>query len=164
MRALFTGLVAAMLVGCASLPHDDASVAPRDDKSAARPETASKLGARHAKPIKARKAKAVASVKYTGSTTASRAARAPAAERAKAAIAAMLEKPASAEFYNLKRAQKKLLHRTMDTICGYVRAKNGSGGTARAGMPFVYTVDDGEAYLVDGKSHVAASVHGALCK
>ena len=87
----------------------------------------------------------------------------PVTDKAKAAIAAMLQEPASAEFYNLKRAKKTLLHKTVDTICGYVRAKSGSGGTGRD-MPFLYTVDDSQAYLVNGESQVAVTVHGTLCK
>jgi hypothetical protein len=84
--------------------------------------------------------------------------------RARAAIAAMLDDPASAEFYNVRRAQKNLLHRRVDTICGQVRAK---GGPSSGGMPFLYIVGsdrDDEAYLVNGRSHVAETVHGALCK
>ena len=73
----------------------------------------------------------------------------------------MLEEPASAEFYNLKRANKKLLHRTVPTICGYVKATD--GGETRA-MPFLFTLDDGEAYLVNGRSQVSETVHGHLCK
>lgn len=75
----------------------------------------------------------------------------------------MLPEPASAEFYNLRRSKKKLLHKTMDTICGYVRTKNGSGKGARE-MPFLYTVNDDQAYLVNSESQVAVTVHGTLCK
>lgn len=75
----------------------------------------------------------------------------------------MLENPASAEFYNLQRARKNLLHTTVDTICGYVKAKNASGVDI-GGMPFLYIVGDDEAYLVNGRSHVAETVHSALCK
>jgi hypothetical protein len=81
-------------------------------------------------------------------------------ERAKAAVAALLDDPASAEFSNLRRAQRNLLHVSMDTICGQVRVKGGPGGS----MPFLYTVGDGEAYLVNGRSEVSQTVHGAVCK
>jgi hypothetical protein len=158
MRVLFIGLLAVTLVGCATVAQDE---------SAVRTPTASKVDAKPAKSIRARKAKVVAKAKHAGLTTASRATQPrgtdPVTEKAQAAIAAMLPEPASAEFYDLKRSQKQLLHKTVDTICGYVRAKKGSGGDAR-GMPFLYTVDDGQAYLVNGRSEVSATVHGALCK
>jgi hypothetical protein len=90
----------------------------------------------------------------------------PVTEKAKASIAAMLLNPASAEFYNLKRAVKKMLDEPVDTICGYVKGKNASSGDTEE-MPFLYIVRDdreGEAYLVDGRSYVAQTVHGVLCK
>ena len=145
MRVLFTGLLAATVVGCTTLPHADKS------------PTESKVGAKYSKSIKSKKTKTV----IARAVQPRRAD--PVTEKAKTAIAAMLEDPASAQFYNLKRAQKKLLHMTLDTICGYVRAKDGPGGDIRE-MPFLYTVDDGEAYLVNGRSQVSATVHGALCK
>jgi hypothetical protein len=90
----------------------------------------------------------------------------PVTEKAKASIAAMMVNPASAEFYNLKRAVKKMLDEPVDTICGYVKGKNASGGDTEE-MPFLYIIRDdrdGEAYLVDGRSYVAKTVHGVLCK
>ena len=87
-------------------------------------------------------------------------------EKAKASIAAMLVNPASAEFNNLKRAVKKMLDEPVDTICGYVKGKNASGGDTEE-MPFLYIIRDdrdGEAYLVDGRSYAAQTVHGVLCK
>jgi hypothetical protein len=159
MRVLFTGLLAATLVGCTTVPPSH--------KSTARTPTESKVGAKYSKTIKSKKTKAIAKALYTGSTTPSRAAQPKRADsipkKAKAAIAALLENPASAQFYNLKRAQRKLLDTTMDSICGYVKAKDGPRRKIRA-MPFLYTVDDGEAYLVNGRSQVSASVHGAVCK
>ena len=120
-----------------------------------------------------KKTKAVATAKYT---VAGRTAPLPPAqltdtaksvtEKAKASIAAMLVNPASAEFYNLKRAVKKMLDEPVDTICGYVKGKNASGGDSEE-MPFLYIIRDdrdGEAYLVDERSYVAKTVHGVLCK
>ena len=73
-----------------------------------------------------KKTKAVAREKYTvaGRTAALPPAQLtdtakPVAEKAKASIAAMLVNPASAEFYNLKRAEKKMLDEPVDTICGW---------------------------------------------
>jgi hypothetical protein len=120
------------------------------------------------KPSK--KTKAVERAKYT---VAGRTAPLPSAqltdtvtEKAKASIAAMLLNPASAKFYDLKRAVKKMLDEPVDTICGYVRGKNASGGDAEE-MPFLYIIRDdrdSEAYLVDGRSYTAQTVHGVLCK
>ena len=120
-----------------------------------------------------KKTKAVATAKYT---VAGRTAPLPPAqltdtakpvtEKAKASIAAMMVNPASAEFYNLKRAVTKMLDEPVDTICGYVKGKNASGGDTQE-MPFLYIIRDdrdGEAYLVDGRSYVAKTVHGVLCK
>jgi hypothetical protein len=87
-------------------------------------------------------------------------------ENAKASIAAMMVNPASAEFHNLKRAVKKMLDESVDTVCGYVKGKNASGGDTEE-MPFLYIIRDDhndEAYLVDGRSYVAQTVHGVLCK
>jgi len=43
-----------------------------------------------------------------------------------------------------KARPEKLLHMTLDTLCDYVKAKDGPGGGIRE-MPFLYTVGDGEA-------------------
>ena len=152
----------ATLVGCTSVRNPEMGVAPK--------AVASKPSAKTAKPITSKKITskkitAAAKPKSTGTTTSSPATlpkRAdPVTEKAKAAVAAMLEEPASAEFYDLKRAKKKLPHRTVDTICGYVKATD--GGETR-GMPFLFTVDDGEAYLVNGRSHLSETVYKHLCK
>jgi len=86
----------------------------------------------------------------------------PVTEKAKASIAALMEKPASAAFGQIKRATKDLLGESLDTICGYVKGKNASGQDTGE-MPFLYIVHENEAYLVDGKSMVAETVHGVLC-
>jgi hypothetical protein len=162
MRVLFIGVLAAILVGCTAFPHPETN--------AGRKTVASKVAAKNATSIKSKETKAVAKVKHPRTATTSPAAPPkrtdPVTEKAKAAIAAMLENPASAEFYNLQRAQRNLLHTRMDTICGYVRAKNPSGGDF-GGMQFLYIIGqngDDDAYLVNGRSHVAETVHGAVCK
>jgi hypothetical protein len=161
MKALLMAVLAAALVGCTSFPHPETS--------AGRKTVASKVIAKNAKSIKS-KTKAVARVKHPATTRPPPGAQPKRAdavtEKAKGAIAALLENPASAEFYNLQRAPRNLLHMKMDTICGYVRAKNPSGGDI-GGMPFLYVIGqngDDEAYLVNGRSHVAETVHGAVCK
>jgi hypothetical protein len=89
----------------------------------------------------------------------------PVTERARKTVSAMMENPASAEFYGLKRAVRRLLNESLDTICGYVKGKNASGGDTGE-MPFLYIIRDdrdGEAYLVDGTSYVAKTVHSVVC-
>jgi hypothetical protein len=86
----------------------------------------------------------------------------PVTERAKATIAAMMENPRSAEFDQIKRAVKSLRDEMLDTICGYVKGKNASGGETGE-MPFLYIVQHNEAYLVDGTSPLAETVYGVLC-
>jgi hypothetical protein len=86
----------------------------------------------------------------------------PVTKKAKAAIAAIMANPASAEFGEMKRAVKNLGGEPLDTICGYVTGKNGSGGNTGK-MPFLYIIQHDEAYLVDGSSPMADTVYRALC-
>jgi hypothetical protein len=83
-------------------------------------------------------------------------------KKARAAIAALMEKPASAQFTTMRRAVRNFLREPLDTVCGYVRGKNASGGDTGE-MPFLYIIDQDEAYLVDGTSPVAETVHRAIC-
>src|SRR5262245_8078319 len=99
MKALFVAVLAAGLVGCASHPETAAS----------RKSTGSKVSAKTGKSIAHTKTKAAAGTKYTGTISPSAASPKSAdavTEKAKAAIAAMLDDPASAEFYQLQRAQR----------------------------------------------------------
>lgn len=160
MRALLTGALAATLVACTSLPHPETG--------GARKPVASKVVVKTAKSIKL-KTRAVAKFKHLRTTGLAPAAQPkmadPVTEQAKATIAALLEDPASAEFTKLRRAVKKLLSKSVDTICGYVKGKTASGEDTGE-MPFLYIIDDGRdgAYLVDGKSHVSDAVHSVICK
>src|SRR5262245_2421393 len=154
MRALLVAVLAMALVGCAAV-HDP-------ETGGTRKSTAAKISTKGTKPVALRRTKAVAKVTPAKATT-SAAVVDSVTDKAKAAIAAMLDNPTSAEFYNVRRAQKDLLHRRVDAICGQVRVKSGSG---RGGMPFLYIVGhdrDDEAYLVNG-SHVAETVHRAVCR
>ena len=160
MKALLMAVLAVALVGCTAAPHPE--------MAGARKSTAAKINPTKGTKSVAPKTKAVAKAKHvmtTGSVPAALPKTSdPITEKAKAAIAAMMEDPSAAEFYNLQRAQKNLLHRRVDTICGHVRSKNAPG---RGGMPFLYIVGhdrDDEAYLVNGRSHVSETVHGALCR
>lgn len=82
----------------------------------------------------------------------------PVLNKAKISIAAKLENPASAEFSDMKRAiRKNTIGRPVDTICGHVRGKNASGADI-GDRPFLYLVNDDEAYVVDGKTNSAAAI------
>jgi hypothetical protein len=83
-------------------------------------------------------------------------------EKAKATIAAMMENPASAEFGEMKRAVRNVLGESIDTICGYVKGKNASGGDTGE-IPFLYIIQHDEAYIVDGSSTMAATAYRDLC-
>jgi hypothetical protein len=85
-------------------------------------------------------------------------------ERAKAAIAAKMENPASAEFSDMDRAfRKNTFGRATDTICGHVRGKNASGGDTGE-RPFLYLVKEDDAYVVDGKpDSAAATAYRNIC-
>ena len=68
-------------------------------------------------------------------------------KKAKATIAAKMENPASVEFVEMKRADRKdALGKSIDTICGYVSGKNASGGET-GNRPFLYLVQEDEAYI-----------------
>ena len=179
MRTLFIGALALNLVGCAYAPNPNQRAARIDSKpEISKGKTQSKLtNPQTRSSAQFGKNKAAARATYTvaskeaaplqpaqlNSTVGTAE---PAFERAKASIAAILMNPASAEFYNLKRAVKKLLDESVDTICGYVKGKNASG-VDTGEMAFLYIIRDdrdGEAYLVDGTSYTAQTVHGVLCK
>ena len=176
MRTLLIGALAVNLVSCTYVPYAEPSAAQLHSK-----RVVSKLDAQNATKSKNRqirrsaqfekRTKAVARkdtatgempplppAQLTGTAE-------PVIEKAKASIAAMMVNPASAEFYNLERATRKLLNDSVDSVCGYVKGKNASGGDTER-MPFLYIIRDdrdGEAYLVDGRSYVAKTVHGVVC-
>ena len=78
--------------------------------------------------------------------------------KAKAAIAAKLENPASAEFSDVDHAlRKNTFGRPIDTVCGHVRGKTASGGDTGE-RPFLYLVKEDDAYVVDGKPNSAAAI------
>jgi hypothetical protein len=84
--------------------------------------------------------------------------------KAKTAIAARLENPTSAEFGEMKRAMRKnTLGQSVDTICGRVKGRTGSGEDT-GDKPFLYLVKDDEAYVVDGApSSAAATAYRNIC-
>jgi hypothetical protein len=177
MRALLISVLAATLVGCTCLPASDPNAAHIDSKP-----VAFKAAAQNAKLTIAANTHTPPSTRF-GKKTNPVAKRAkhtiagkmeplpsaqlndeadPVTEKAKATIAAMMENPASAEFGKTKRAVKNLLGEPLETICGYVKGKNASGGETGE-MPFLYIVQHNEAYLVDGTSPLAETVYGVLC-
>ena len=84
--------------------------------------------------------------------------------KAKISVAARLENPTSAEFGDMKRAMRKnMLGQSVDTICGRVKGKTGTGEDT-GDRPFLYLVKDDEAYLVDGApSSAAATAYRNIC-
>jgi hypothetical protein len=149
MRALVVCVLAAAVAGCVSPAHFE--------ESDTRQRVVSKSGSQKAKSVRPKQDKVAARP-----SAPARPKRADAVtERAKAAVAARLDDPASAEFYNLQRAQRNLLHVSMDTICGHVRVRGGDS------LPFLYIIGnngDGDAYVVNGRSEVSKTVYGAVCK
>ena len=81
--------------------------------------------------------------------------------KAKATIAAKMEDPASVEFKQMKRAERKnAAGKSIDSICGYVRGKTALGGET-GDRPFLYLVQEDEAYI--GGYFMATSPHHNLC-
>jgi hypothetical protein len=88
----------------------------------------------------------------------------PVIVKAKTTIAAKLEDPASAEFVEMKRAMRQnTLGKSVDTICGRVKGKKVSGEDA-GDRPFLYLVNEDDAYVVDGPANsAAASAYRNIC-
>jgi hypothetical protein len=84
--------------------------------------------------------------------------------KAKTTIAAKLEDPASAEFGEMKRAiPKNTFGHSGDTICGRVKGKKASGEDT-GDRPFLYLVNDDDAYVVDGPAgSAAATAYRNIC-
>lgn len=162
MRTLFIGVLAANLVGCAAQMDSKTVIDGQSARSA-------KFTNQQSRTSTHRRAVAQSTKHSTAKKTATqrKGSGDPVTEKAKASIVAMMENPTSAEFSGLKRAVKNVLYRSDDTICGFVRGRSASGQDTGS-MPFLYIVRhddrDDEAYLVNGKSLVSETVHGALCK
>jgi len=177
MRALLISALAVTLVGCTCVPASDPNAAQINAKP-----IAFKVNAQNAKSAVIRNTPAAPSAQFAKKTNpvAKRAKHTtagkiepfpsaqlddkadPLTEKAKAAIAAMMENPASAEFGKLKRAVKGLRGESLDTVCGYVKGKSASGLDIGE-MAFLYIAQGNEAYLVDGSSLTAETVHRVLC-
>jgi hypothetical protein len=77
-------------------------------------------------------------------------------KKAKAAIAAKMRDPDSVEFEDMERAARKnAVGNSIDTICGFVRDKNGGP------RPFLYVVQKDEAYI--GGYTIATSAYRNIC-
>src|SRR5262249_10676204 len=80
----------------------------------------------------------------------------PEMKKAKATIAAKMENPNSVEFEDWERAARKnAFGNPIDTICGFVRDKNGGP------KPFLYIVQKDEAYI--GGYTIATSEYRNIC-
>jgi hypothetical protein len=89
----------------------------------------------------------------------------PVVKKAKITIAGKMEDPASAQFIKMNRAvRKNTLGEPIDTICGYVKGKDLSGGDTGE-RPFIYIIKDNDAYIVTGSGDVtAAAAYSNICK
>jgi hypothetical protein len=82
----------------------------------------------------------------------------PVLNKAKVAVAAKMEDPSSVEFGDMKRAfRKNTLGKTVDTVCGYVKGKDAFGSDT-GDRPFLYLVEEDDAYVVVGKTNSAAAI------
>jgi hypothetical protein len=135
-----------------------ATAAKTDEPSTAHVRDRSELAAKQAKPA-ATEATVEAPASARPAETSD-----PVIIKAKTTIAAKLENPASAEFGEMKRAiRKNTLGKSVDTICGRVKGKKAAGGDS-ADMPFLYLVNEDDAYVVDGPaSSAAASAYRNIC-
>lgn len=88
----------------------------------------------------------------------------PVLKRAKAAIAAKLDDPASAEFDDIKRAVRKdTFGQPIDSICGHVKGKKASGEETGA-RPFLYVVKEDKAFVDQGDPNsIAAVAYRNIC-
>jgi len=77
-------------------------------------------------------------------------------KKAKATIAAKMSDPDSVEFQDMERSDRKnALGKNIDTICGFVRDKNGGP------KPFLYIVQKNEAFI--GGYTIATSEYRNIC-
>jgi hypothetical protein len=76
-----------------------------------------------------------------------------------------MEDPASVQFGEMNRAiRKNTLGEPIDTICGYVKGKDSSGGDTGE-RPFIYIVKDDDAYIVTGSGDMtAAAAYRNICE
>jgi hypothetical protein len=78
-------------------------------------------------------------------------------KKAKETVAAKMENPASVEFLEMNRAARtNTLGKSIDTICGYVKGKTTSGADTGE-RPFLYLVQEDEAYVVNGSGDIMAT-------
>jgi hypothetical protein len=82
-------------------------------------------------------------------------------KNAKTIISAKMGNPASVEFREMKRAERKnSVGESIDSICGYVRGKTASGEET-GDKPFLYLVKEDEAYI--GGYSMATSPQHNIC-
>ena len=178
MKALLIGALAASLAGCSCLSRPVPTAAQAvstpaalkmDGQNRKSIAGASKQNLRSAQFRRktnavARRAKTTTAGNTAPLTSAQVGYKAdPVIEKAKAAIAALMENSASAQFQTMRRAVRNFSGESLDTICGHVKGKNASGRGTVA-IPFLYIVDHDEAYLVDGRSPAAEIVHRSICE
>ncbi len=84
----------------------------------------------------------------------------PVIKKAIPAIAEKMADSASVELVEMKRGEKNVLGKSIDTICGYVRGKSASGAET-VDRPFLYLVREDAAYI--GGYNMAPSPYHNLC-
>jgi hypothetical protein len=82
--------------------------------------------------------------------------------KARLKVLAILEKPGSAEFIEIKRVKKDTLGQSIDTVCGRLRQKNASGENLGE-RSFIYFVQDDDAYLIDSHNTTVAAAYRNIC-
>src|SRR5579871_1946944 len=85
-------------------------------------------------------------------------------DRARMAVAAKMDDLASVELVSPKRAlRKNTLGAPLDSICGHVKGKTASGADMEE-RPFLYLVQENEAYIVNGSADItAAAAYRNIC-
>ena len=172
MRTLLIGILFANLIGCCPIPPQAMSKACTSKgcfyRTAAGPPTGLKPASFKPNPAPDDKSNIVVKEKSTvGVTTETPQSSQlddksdPVIEKAKVTIAAKMENPASVEFREMKRAERKnAAGKSIDSICGYVSGKTASAGET-GDRPFLYLVQEDEAYI--GGYFMATSPHHNLC-
>ena len=169
MRLLIIGALLATLIGCCRTPPQ-ASLERCTSKgcihrTAANPRV-------ELKPVSFRPGPATGLIEKSANSAINSTPEAPPPDRlaetsdtvlknAKTTIASKMENPASVEFKEIKRAERKnAVGKSIDSICGYVRGKTASGEET-GDKPFLYLVQEDEAYI--GDYSIATSPHHNIC-
>jgi hypothetical protein len=172
MRTLLIGILFANLIGCCPIPPQAVSKACTSKgcfyRTAAGPPAGLKRASLKPNPAPDEKSNIVVEEKSpVGAETEPPQISQlddksdPVIKKAKVTIAAKMENPASVEFGEMKRADRKNADgKFIDSICGSVRGKTASGGET-GDRPFLYLVQEEDAYV--GGYFMATSPYHNIC-